>query len=151
MGIGWEKHLELSISGAFLPSEVIYARTCSQVGASLHVHLHVESETQCTPTPRARKCGPFLGGTANREIFLTVRIPPKPSLSAQFFHVELASKGCAPRPASYLPVSDETTLNDHLHFLRRTFPANFPPSKGVCLTSYFGQRRKGLPSCLSAS
>ena len=42
-------------------------------------------------------------------------------------------------------------LNDHLYILRRTFPANFPPSKGVCLTSYFSQRRKGLPSCLSTS
>ena len=74
----------VSILGAFLPGAVIYARTCSQVGAPLHVHLHVESETQCTPTPRARKNGPFLGGTAKREIFLTVRIPPEPSLSAPF-------------------------------------------------------------------
>jgi len=109
------------------------------------------SETQCTPTPRARKNGPFLGSTAKREIFLTVRIPPETKVVGSIFNVKLASKGCASRPASYLPVSDETMLNDHLYILRTTFPANFPPSKGVCLTSYFSQMRKGLPSCLSTS
>ena len=56
----------------------------SNVGAPLHVHLHVESETQCTPTPRARKNGPFRGGTAKREIFLTVRIPPEPNVGSIF-------------------------------------------------------------------
>ena len=69
-----------------------------KVGAFLHVHLHVGSETQCTPTPRARKNGPFLGSTAKREIFLTVRIPPETKVVGSIFNVELASKGCAPRP-----------------------------------------------------
>ena len=85
-----------------------------KVGALLHVGL----ETQCTPTPRTHKNGPLLSATTNykHDICLTVRIAPKTKLVSSVFNVELASKGCA-LSASYLPVSDETMLNNHLCIL----------------------------------